>query len=109
MLFLIIKKEPNFLLKLKFNLVLEKLHKQIVEKYKELNSQIQDLVLEYDLNQMIYSAKFNFEPVIGEIYHLYTRNTGENFLSLIEPKEWNQKYIGSFKLDSSQKWLRVDF
>ena len=84
----------------------EKLHKQILEKYKELNNQIQDLVFEYDLNQTIYSATFNFEPVIGEIYHLYSRNTGENFLSLIEPHEWKMKFIASFKLNNENIWIK---
>jgi hypothetical protein len=30
-------------------------------------------------NELVYSAKFSFEPVIGEIYHLYRDAAGEFF------------------------------
>jgi len=29
------------------------------------------------------------------------------FLSLIEPNQWNQKFIASFKLDSNNKWIKI--
>jgi hypothetical protein len=35
------------------------------------------------------------------------RNDDTTFLSLIPPEQWKQKYIGSFKLDSTQKWIKV--
>jgi hypothetical protein len=46
--------------------------------------------------------KFSFEPVIGEIYHLYRDAAGLNFLSLIGPQEWNKEHIGTFKLNSEK-------
>jgi hypothetical protein len=45
--------------------------------------------------------------VIGDTYHLYVGNTGNVFLSLISPNEWNREHIGSFKLDSNQKWIKL--
>jgi hypothetical protein len=27
--------------------------------------------MEYEWNELVYNSKFSFEPVIGEIYHLY--------------------------------------
>ena len=30
------------------------------------------------------------------------------FLSLIGPDEWNQIFIGSFRLDSDDKWTKVN-
>ncbi len=85
----------------------EKVNKRIVQKYQELNEEIQKLVQEYEINQLVYGAKFNFEPVVGEIYHLYNGKDGISFLSLISPTEWNQPYIGSFKLDSENKWIKI--
>ena len=85
----------------------EKVNKRIVQRYQELNEEIQKLVQEYEINQLVYGAKFNFEPVVGEIYHLYNGNDGISFLSLISPTEWNQPYIGSFKLDSENKWIKI--
>ncbi len=67
-----------------------------------------DLLMEEFLwNEMIYNSKFTFEPVVGEIYHLYYGNDESVFLSLIGPNEWNKKYVGSFKLNSDNKWLKI--
>jgi hypothetical protein len=85
----------------------DKVNKRIVQRYQELNEEIQKLVQEYEINQLVYGAKFNFEPVVGEIYHLYNGKDGISFLSLISPTEWNQPYIGSFKLDSENKWIKI--
>jgi hypothetical protein len=85
----------------------EKVNKRIVQRYQELNEEIQKLAQEYEINQLVYGAKFNFEPVVGEIYHLYNGKDGISFLSLISPTEWNQPYIGSFKLDSENKWIKI--
>jgi hypothetical protein len=41
---------------------------------------------EYEWNELVYNSKFSFEPVIGEIYHLYRDAAGLNFLSLIGHK-----------------------
>jgi hypothetical protein len=57
---------------------------------------------------MIYNAKFSFEPVVGEIYHLYRGADGVNFLSLIAPHEWNKEHLGTFQLNSNRKWVFIN-
>jgi hypothetical protein len=85
----------------------DKVNKRILKKYLELNEEMQRLINDYNTNQLIYSAKFNFEPIIGETYHLYCGKDGINFLSLIDPSEWKQTHLGSFKLDSENKWEKI--
>jgi hypothetical protein len=34
---------------------------------------------EYEWNELVYNLKFSFEPVIGEIYHLYRDAAGLTF------------------------------
>ncbi|EMY3482164.1 DUF2452 domain-containing protein [Flavobacterium psychrophilum] len=80
-------------------------NKEFENKFNELKQQYQKLMLEYEWNEMVYNAKFSFEPVIGEIYHLYIGHDGINFLSLISPQEWNKEHIATFKLNSDKKWL----
>jgi len=67
--------------------------------------QYQNLIEEFEWNELVYGARFSFEPVVGEIYHLYQGDDGINFLSLISPKEWNKEHIGTFKLNSDKKWI----
>ena len=82
--------------------------KELGNKFNELKVQYQKLMQEYEWNELVYSAKFSFEPVIGEIYHLYRDAEGVNFLSLIGPDEWNKEHIGTFKLNSDKKWILLN-
>jgi hypothetical protein len=82
-------------------------NKEFENKFNELKNQYQKLMEEYEWNELVYSAKFAFEPVIGEIYHLYAGEDGINFLSLIGPNEWNKEYLGTFKLNSDKKWIAL--
>ena len=84
-----------------------KVNKQLETKFNELKEEYQRLVDEFRWNELVYTAKFSFEPVIGETYHLYVGNNGNVFLSLISPTEWDREHIGSFKLDSQQKWIKI--
>lgn len=83
-------------------------NKEFESKFNELKSQYENLMIEYEWNELVYNAKFSFEPVIGEIYHLYSTSDGINFLSLIAPHEWNKEHIGTFKLNSDKKWIVIN-
>jgi hypothetical protein len=83
-------------------------NKQFQSKYEELKSEYQKLIDEVNWNELVYQSTYSFIPVMGEVYHLYMRNDDTTFLSLISPNQWNKKYIGSFKLDSTQKWTKVE-
>ncbi len=81
-------------------------NKEFENKFNELKSEYQKLIEEFEWNDIIYNSKFSFEPVIGEIYHLYVDNDRNHFLSLIPPYEWNKEHIGTFKLNSDKKWVK---
>lgn len=76
-------------------------------KYQELVDEYHHLLDEVRLNDIIYNSKYSFEPVIGEIYHLYENQYGNFFLSLIAPNEWNRKHIISVRLNSEHKWVSI--
>ena len=80
-------------------------NKEFENKFNELKMQYQNLIEEFEWNELVYSSRFSFEPVIGEVYHLYRGDDGINFLSLISPNEWNKEHIGTFKLNSDKKWV----
>lgn len=84
------------------------INKEFENKFNELKSEYQKLMEEYKWNEIVYNAKFSFEPVIGEIYHMYLGDDGIEFLSLIAPEEWNKEFIASFKLNSDKKWILLN-
>ena len=77
------------------------------KKYDEIKKEYEKLVEEYEWNKVVYGSNYNFQPIIGEKYHLYRRNNGEMFLSLIEPQSWKQEYVGTFEMDSDNKWKKI--
>lgn len=82
-------------------------NKQFLSKFENLKEEYQKLVDEYKWNDLVYNAQFSFEPVIHEVYHLYSRKNGELFLSLVSPTEWNQTHIGTFKYNHDNKWIKI--
>lgn len=76
-------------------------------RYEEIKEEYRKLIEEFEWNRLVYESKFTFTPIKGHTYHLYQRDNGTLFLSLIEPECWNQIFIGSFKLDSNDKWIKI--
>ena len=84
-----------------------KVNHQLQTKFNELKEEYKKLVEEYKWNELVYNAKFSFEPVIGQTYHLYIGRDGNIFLSMIEPNQWKYECVGSFSLDSNNKWNKI--
>lgn len=84
-----------------------KANKQLETKFNELKEDYKQLIEEYKWNELVYNAKFTFEPIIGQTYHLYIGKDDNIFLSMINPNEWKYKCVGSFTLDSNNKWNKI--
>lgn len=63
-----------------------KANKILDTRYKELIRQAETLQNSFIINQEIYDSSYKFEPIVGEIYHLYEKSDGTKFLSIIEPR-----------------------
>tara|TARA_B100000287_G_C20472076_1_gene717654 strand:+ start:297 stop:677 length:381 start_codon:yes stop_codon:yes gene_type:complete len=77
------------------------------QRFNEIKKQYQDLFEKLEWNEIIHNSKYNFNPIIGEKYHLY-KTKKHNFLSIISPSEWDRKYIGTFKLCSNYTWKKIN-
>ncbi|WP_290699993.1 DUF2452 domain-containing protein [Lacinutrix sp.] len=85
-----------------------KANKQLKAKYLELKAEYDKMIDELEYNNLVYNAKFSFQPILGEVYHLYKDKKGEPFLSIISPSECNFNFLGSFYLTSEHMWKKVD-
>lgn len=86
---------------------INKVNKQISAKYMELKAEYEAMMEQMEYNNLVYGAKFNFEPVVGEVYHLYRDKEQQPFLSLIAPNECNFDHAGSFRLNAEQMWEKL--
>ena len=83
-----------------------KVNHEFKDRFERLRKEYESLLEEYEWNKIIYESDLRFEPVVGEIYHLY-QNGSSKFISLIGPSEWKMEYLGTFKLNSDLKWVKV--
>ncbi|WP_460218549.1 DUF2452 domain-containing protein [Psychroserpens sp. MEBiC05023] len=85
-----------------------KANKQLKAKYLELKAEYDKMIKELEYNNLVYNARYNFEPIVGETYHLYRDKNDEAFLSILEPNSCSFDHIGSFQLNSELLWKKVE-
>jgi hypothetical protein len=86
-----------------------KADKYFNKKLDELKKEWDKLVSEYESTKLIYKTKYSFQPILGEVYHIYMGNDGESFLSLINPNEWDREYLGSYRLNTNGTWEQINY
>ena len=89
------------------NRSINKINHKVTAKFLELKAEYENMIQEFEYNKLIFNAKFSFEPIIGEVYHLYKRENKETFLSLISPEQCNFNSLGSFYLNADQIWEKI--
>jgi len=85
----------------------DKANKLFNRRYEELLKEAETLQKSFIVTQEVYESTYRFEPIVGEIYHLYEDNNGNKFLSLIEPTSWKQTHLYSAVLNSDMTWTRL--
>lgn len=85
---------------------------QIRQQIELLALQAQEIQRRKDLSLLIYGAKLNFTPVIGQVYFLYEKKDGNYFLSMVSPKEWGnskpfKSTVATVKLLADHTWMEV--
>ncbi|MGH1385677.1 DUF2452 domain-containing protein [Kordia sp.] len=86
------------------NVNIDKVNKQVKARYDELKAEYDALMEKFEYNNLIYNAKFNFEPIVGEIYHLYRDKNQQPFLSIISPDHCRFDFVESFRLNADKMW-----
>jgi hypothetical protein len=87
---------------------LDKVNKVFDRRYKEIVEQAETLQKSFLITQTVYESKYKFEPIIGEIYHLYEDSVGGYSLSIISPSVWNKPHVYSVVLNSDMTWTKID-
>lgn len=84
---------------------INKFNHSFTNKIEQLKHTYNNLIEEYKTNDLLYKVKTNFEPVIGQVYHLYQSDRNDDLiLSLIPPNSWNKQHLGSYMLNHEKVW-----
>ncbi|KYN37703.1 Uncharacterized protein C1orf50 like protein [Trachymyrmex septentrionalis] len=81
----------------------------IAEQIRFLQRQAEGILLEAERNAKLHHVPCNFVKQPGHIYHLYQRESGQRYFSMLSPEEWgssapSQNYMGSFRLEQDRSW-----
>jgi|TARA_B100000809_G_scaffold7170_1_gene7083 hypothetical protein len=85
----------------------QRVNKQFKSKFDEVRKEYEELMQKFQYNDLVYNSKFNFEPNIGEVYHLYNNRKEEPFLSIIAPEQCSFHHLGSFRLNTDKMWEKL--
>jgi hypothetical protein len=86
---------------------------QIRKQIELLALQAQEIQKRKELSLIIYTAKLNFAPVIGQTYYLYEKSDGSYLLSLVSPREWGggagpyKRFVAGVKLLADHTWMEM--
>ena len=84
--------------------------RQLHDQIEVLMKQAQKIQERRIISERVYQAHLNYEPVIGQVYYLYEKDTGQDIISIISPEEWGYKrykysrYIAKIKLLADNTW-----
>jgi hypothetical protein len=83
--------------------------RQIQKQIELLAKQAHAIKSRTEISYQIYEAVIGFEPLIGQLYHLYRRADGMRFVSLVAPHEWGRSqgdrtFIASVRLLADHTW-----
>lgn len=86
---------------------ISEVERELRQKLIEIRESYLKAIDHFNWNKLAYEARIQFEPIIGETYHLYETKSGR-LLSMIGPDEWPQKHLASMRLNVDRQWQVVD-
>ncbi|GAA5482772.1 DUF2452 domain-containing protein [Haloferula sargassicola] len=80
---------------------------ELAQKLVELREAYWAAIDHFNWNKLVYESDIQFEPVVGNTYHLYEAR-GRRQLSMIPPHEWHLSHIASVRLNVDRQWQLVE-
>jgi len=84
----------------------------IADQIRRLQDEARALLDRARRDADLHRARCSFEKKPGGVYHLYRKDDGELWFSLLGPEEWSrpqpQTYEGTYRLDVDMSFTRVD-
>jgi hypothetical protein len=77
--------------------------RDLQQKLVELRETYLEAIDHFNWNKLVYESEINFEPVVGETYHLY-ESRGRRVLSMIAPGQWPMRFLATVRLDVDRQW-----
>ena len=84
----------------------------IADQIRHLQDEARSMLARAQRDAELHRASCRFEKKPGGVYHLYLKDDGERWFSLMAPHEWirpqPQTFEGSYRLEADMSFTRVD-
>lgn len=84
----------------------------ILDQIKFLQGQAEKILKETEVNEQLNHAACNFKKNPGTIYHLYERESGQTYFSMLSLEDWGpsfkHRFLGSYRLETDHSWTPVE-
>lgn len=82
---------------------ISQVERDLQQKLEEIREIYLQTVDHYNWNKLVYESDIQFEPVVGDVYHLYEMN-GRRLLSMVEPHKWPHRHLATVRLNVDRQW-----
>ncbi|MFP3984150.1 MAG: DUF2452 domain-containing protein [Desulfurivibrionaceae bacterium] len=84
----------------------------IADQIRGLQEEARQVLEEGSRDQDLHRVPCHFKRVPGHIYHLYQKEDGSRYFSMLSPEDWNNSpphtFRGSYMLGADQSWTPVE-
>jgi hypothetical protein len=84
----------------------------IADQIKALQAEARKVLDEARAEQALTRAHCSFKRIPGHTYHIYRRDGGGTFFSMLSPEDWRGRppnpFLGSYRLEADYSWTPAD-
>ena len=84
----------------------------IAQQIRTLQAQAREILEQAQADGALHRADCRFQKRAGHTYHLYERDDGSTYLSMIAPGQWRDgpphRFVGSYRLQADMSWAAAD-
>lgn len=82
--------------------------KVIADQIRALQTEAHKILDDARQDQQLHRAECHFKRIPGKLYHLYEKNDGKTYFSMLSPEDWNgrcpHRYLNSYRLENDMSW-----
>ncbi|MCB1159096.1 MAG: DUF2452 domain-containing protein [Leptospiraceae bacterium] len=82
----------------------------IAKQIRNLQDEAKQILEQAELDLELHRVKCNFEKKVGQAIHLYVKDNGDKYFSLLSKEEWGKPphiYLGTYMLNADRSFKKI--
>ena len=86
--------------------------KVIADQIRALQGEARNILDAARDDQALHRAECNFKRIPGKLYHLYEKEEGRTYFSMLSPDDWKgacpHRYLNTYRLENDMSWTPAE-